>query len=120
LEVDHIESFRSLDSMPGKQENGRMKTTVDLPEALVREIELRAEHKRQPLQHAVEELLWKGLAASAEASAPLARPIVKTHSKTGLPYIECLHGASAEEEMTPERVADLLLQQEVAWHHEAG
>ena len=97
-----------------------MKTILDLPEALIREIKRRAAYKRQKLKDAVADLLRKGLAASAEAPEPLARPVVKTHPKTGLPYIECQHGASAAEEMTPERVADLLLQQEVTWHHEAG
>ena len=97
-----------------------MKTTLDLPDALVNEIKLRAEHKRQDLKDAVAELLRQGLTASAGAAGPLIRPAVKTHPKTGLPYVDCPHGASADEEMTPERVADLLLQQEVAWHHETG
>ena len=97
-----------------------MKTTLDLPEALVREIKIRAVLKRQKLKDAVAELLRRGLDASAETPDALIRPTVKTHPKTGLPYIECPHGASADEEMTPERVASLLLQQEAAWHHEAG
>lgn len=97
-----------------------MKTTLDLPDALVSEIKLRAEHQGQELKDTVADLLRQGLAASAETPAPLARLVVKTHPKTGLPYVECPHAAAADEEMTPERVADLLLQQEVAWHHEAG
>ena len=87
-----------------------METTLDLPDALMSEIKARAETKRQELKDAVTELLRRGLAASAEGSEPLTRPVVKIHSKSGLPYVECPHGASPDEEMTPERVADLLLQ----------
>ena len=35
--------------------------------------------------------------------------------KTGLLRIECKHVAVPEKEMTPERVAELLLEQEVNW-----
>lgn len=87
-----------------------MQTTLDLPDALVSEIKLRAEHKRQDLKDAIEELLRQGLAASSKDPGVLAPPVVKTHPKTGLPYVECPHAASADEDMTPERVADLLLQ----------
>lgn len=45
-------------------------------------------------------------------SAP--EPPVITHDvKTGLPRIECKHVPI--EEMTPEQIADLLLEQEVTW-----
>lgn len=110
----------NLDRNPVAQENTCMKTTFDLPDALVSEIKLRAEHRRQDLKDTVAELLRQGLAASAETPGPLARPVVTTHPDTGLPFVVCPHGASADDEMTPDRVADLLLQQEVAWHHEAG
>ena len=46
----------------GNQENGCMKTTIELPDGLVREIKLRALNKRQKLKDAVAELLRiKGL-----------------------------------------------------------
>jgi hypothetical protein len=66
------------------------------------------------------ELLRKGLDASADLPEALVRPVVKNYPTSGLPYIECPHGASPDEEMTPKRVADLLIQQEAAWRHEAG
>ena len=111
---------RNLDTKLANKQNNFMKTTVDLPEALVHEIKLHAVNKRQKLEDAVAELLRTALAASADAADLLVRPVVKTHPKTGLPYLECPHAASPDEEMTPERVAELLLQQEVTWHHEAG
>jgi hypothetical protein len=47
-------------------------------------------------------------------------PVVTTDPKTGLPLIECRRAANPDEEMTPERVAEILLAQEVGWFHEAG
>lgn len=96
-----------------------MQTIIDLPDALMSEIRLRAKAQRQDLEEAVAQLLRQGLAASAKDAGVLAPPVVKTHPKTGLPYAECSRGAAFDEEMTPEPVADLLLEQEVAWHHEA-
>jgi len=78
-----------------------MKTTLDLPEALVREIKLRAVKKRQKLKDAVAELLRKGLAAAEDQEPDALGPMVTRDKKTGLPLIECKHAASPEEEMTP-------------------
>ena len=84
-----------------------MKTTLDLPDNLIREIKRRAVLKGQKLKDAVAELLRRGL--SIEAPVPLAHPAVRKHPKTGLPYIDCPHEATADEEMTPDQVAELLL-----------
>lgn len=46
--------------------------------------------------------------------------IVKRDTKTGLPVIECKQAAAPDEEMTSQRVAEVLLGQEVEWHHDAG
>jgi len=97
-----------------------MKTTLDLPDALVWEIKLRAVHKRQKLKDAVAELLRKGLAVAADTEPNALAPVITRDKKTGLPLIVCKQAAAPEEEMTPERVADLLLAQEVVWHHAAG
>jgi hypothetical protein len=49
-----------------------MKTTLELPEDLVNEIELRAVHEGKQLQDAVADLLRKGLAAAvAESEIPV-------------------------------------------------
>jgi hypothetical protein len=69
---------------------------------------------------------WRALRAIIEESNEESNPqqeehlspaLVKLHPQTGLPYIECPHRA---DEMTPERVAEVLLQQEEGWHHEVG
>ena len=111
--------IKKLDRQEVIRENSSMETILDLPEALVREVRLRAERRRQDLKDVVAELLRQGLATTAKDHSAQVSPVMKTHPKTGLPFAECPHAASADEEMTPERVSDLLLQQEVAWHHEA-
>jgi hypothetical protein len=93
-----------------------MKTTIELPDGLVREIKMRAVSRRQKLKDTVAELLRKGLAAAdAGPAAPTAR--VRRDRRTGLPVVECLHPAAAGEEVTPDRAAEILLAQDVSWLH---
>jgi hypothetical protein len=101
--------------MGSGRENGVMSTTIDLPADLVRELERRAADRGQDLNETIAELLRTGLGAPQSESG-LPRSTIKTHRKTGLPYIECLHPAK---DLTPQRVADILLEQEVARHDEA-
>ena len=52
---------------------GGMKTTLELPDDLVKEIKLLAVHEGKKLKEAVEELLRKGLAAGAVGSATVVK-----------------------------------------------
>jgi plasmid stability protein len=104
----------------GIADNGGMETTIDLPDALARAVRLRAIKEGRDLKDAVTDLVRIGLAASGDGPDTLAPPAVTVDPKTGLPVIECPHEALPEEEMTPDRVADILLQQEADRHHEAG
>ena len=97
-----------------------MKTTLDLPDALVKQVKLRALRDGRKLKDAVADLLRKGLNAARGPEPGAPEPIISTDKKTGLPVIVCTHAASPGEELTPERVADILLAQEVEWHHAAG
>ncbi len=97
-----------------------MKTVIDLPESLVWELQQRAQQAGQDLAQAAAELLWKGLAATPSANRTMPHATVKRHAITGLPYIECSQSASPAAEMTPDRVAAVLLEQEAEWHDEAG
>lgn len=97
-----------------------MKTTLDLPESLVRELQRRARQLGQELPQLAAELLWKGLAASPQAPLPAPPATIHTHPVTDLPYVACPHAAAPNDEMTPERIAHLLLEQEATWRHEAG
>jgi plasmid stability protein len=94
-----------------------MKTTLDLPDALVKQVKLRALHDGRKLRDAVADLLRKGLAVAKEAKKEAQEPVVGRDKKTGLPRIECKHAAPPAEEMTPERVAEILLAQEAGWRH---
>ena len=95
-----------------------MKTTLDLPDELVREVKLRALNENRKLKDAVAELLRKGLAAPEGDKAMMAPSAMKRDRKTGLPVIECRKGATRE--ITPKRAADILLEQEMKWHEEAS
>lgn len=57
----------------GLWETGFVKTTLELPDELMRRVKLRAVHRNQKLKDAVAQLLEAGMAATPEASAP-ARP----------------------------------------------
>jgi hypothetical protein len=108
-----------LDRKLGNQQNGSMKTTLDLPDTLVKQVKLRALQEGRKLKDAVADLLRRGLAASTVANEA-TQPVVTKDRETGLPLIHCNKSASRQEEITPERVADILLGQEADWHHASG
>ena len=81
---------------------GKMKTTLDLPDDLMRDVKIRAARLNRKLKDTIADLLRTGL--SREPGAPAA---VRTRVK--LPLVRCAHNASPDEEMTAERVAKLLL-----------
>ncbi len=83
-----------------------MKTTIDLPGNLVREIKLRALHDGRKLKDTMADLLRRGLMERQTKSAVSAR--VK------LPLVQCVRPA----ELSPEQVSDALLRQETGWRHE--
>jgi len=97
-----------------------MKTTLELPDALVKQVKLRALQDGRKLKDAVAELLRKGLKVAMDKKPDALEPVVTKDKKTGLPLIECRQPASRQEELTPERVANILLAQETGWHHAAG
>jgi hypothetical protein len=97
-----------------------MKTTLDLPDALVKQVKLRALRDGRKLKDAVADLLRKGLAVAATTKADARAPVVTKDRETGLPLIECKHAASPQEEVRAKRAAEILLTQEAGWHHAAG
>lgn len=76
-----------------------MKTTVELPEDVLRQLELRAVREGRRVAELVAELVRTGLKRSNQGSSP------KKGKK--LPIVDC-DPARPEEEMTPERVAEVL------------
>jgi plasmid stability protein len=83
---------------------GEMKTTLDLPDDLMRAVKIRAAEQNRKLKDLIADLLQRGLAQ--EAGAPTVRHRVR------LPLVQCAHDARPDEEMTPERVAAVLLEEE--------
>lgn len=79
-----------------------MKTTLDLPDALMRAIKVRAAQQDRKLKDVVAELLRRGLAE--RASAP---------HRVQLPLVQC-GTANTDSEMTPQRVAAALLDEEAS------
>ena len=82
-----------------------MKTTVDLPDDLMRQVKIRAVTENRKLKEAIADLLRRGLSQqNAERKA--------VRHRVTLPIVECSHEARPGEEMTPERVARVLLEEE--------
>lgn len=88
-----------------------MKTTLNLPDELMRAVKMRAVQHNKTLQDTIAELLRHGLAHEPENDS-------EVRHRVHLPLIHCAHAATPEEEMTPERVADVLIQAEAADYSE--
>ena len=52
-----------------------MKTTLELPEELMREVKIRAVHEHKKLKDIIAELLRKGIAASRPSRTKIPKPI---------------------------------------------
>jgi hypothetical protein len=83
---------------------GSMKVTLELPGNLVREMKLQAAQEGRKLKDVAEQIFRRGLVTPRSANS--------ARRKSKLPLIECEHAASSATEITPERVADLLLMQD--------
>lgn len=89
-----------------------MKTTLELPDELMLAAKIRAAEEGRRLKDVVSDLIRRGLADQQ-------RPNEAVRSRVRLPLIECAHGARGEEEMTPDRVAEILAREDVgtaSWH----
>lgn len=76
-----------------------MKTTLELPDELMRRIKLRAVHRNQKLKDAVAQLLEAGIAAlpSAEPPARPPRPVrLRKHGPLTIDDIESAIAAGRE------------------------
>ena len=92
-----------------------MKTTIDLPDELVKEVKLQAVRDGRKLKDAVADLIRKGLRFDETTSHP--RPAIVKNSITGLPTVLCT--APATSELTPDRVAEILIEQVAIWRVDA-
>jgi len=85
-----------------------MKTTLDLPDELMREVKIRAVETDRKLKDTIADLLRIGLDQPEE---PSGTPQIRNRVK--LPIFHSSHPAAPGEELTPERVHEILLEQEV-------
>jgi len=81
-----------------------MKTTLNLPDDLMRTVKMRALLENKTLQATIAELLRRGLGEAGPVPSPSAR--------VQLPLVECVHEATPGYELTPERAAQALEDQE--------
>src|SRR3954451_20432103 len=103
-----------------------MKTTLDLPDDLVKELKLRAIHEGKKLKDMVADTLRAGLAApsgsngSGGSRSKRQRVVVRKDRKTGTPVIQCPQAAPRGKELTPDRVSQILISQEAGWSRDLG
>ena len=90
-----------------------MKTTLDLPSDLVREMKLQAAREGRKLRDVATEIFRRGL------SQPISRGTAALH-RVKLPLIACKTPASPVKELTSDQLAEVLLKQEVVWSYEAA
>lgn len=72
-----------------------MKTTLDLPDELMRRVKLRAVHRHQKLKDALAQLLEAGLASAGEGAVPRRAPKPVRLRKRGGVTIEDIESAIA-------------------------
>lgn len=82
-----------------------MKTTLKLPDDLMRAVKIRAAQEDRKLQDLIAELIRRGLAQKSDTPGSHQR-------RVKLPLIQCARGAELDQEMSPERVSEILLEDE--------
>lgn len=82
-----------------------MKTTLELPDELLRTIKIRAAQENRKLKDLVAELLRRGLAQPPDAGSGAPH-------RVRLPLVEGAHAALPDAEMTPERTAQILIDED--------
>jgi plasmid stability protein len=70
-----MRSLVSVDRKPAFWEYGEMKTTLDLPDDLMREVKIRAVHEHKKLKDAIAELIRKGMASGKTRAPRLPKPV---------------------------------------------
>lgn len=83
-----------------------MKTTVELPDELLRRVKIRAVVENKKLKDMLAELLRRGLDSRADTAPEAPR-------RVSLPIVHCAREAGPDNELTPERVASVLLGDDV-------
>jgi len=64
-----------VDRKPAFWNYGRVKTTLDLPDDLMRAVKIRAVHEQKKLKDAIAELIRKGMAAGRKRPPKTPKPV---------------------------------------------
>ena len=88
-----------------------MKTTLNLPDDLMREVKLRSVEQNRRLTDTISELLRIGLAQEQAGAS-------QHGNRVQLPLVRCMHKPKPGEELTPERVAEILIEEEAGWQRD--
>jgi plasmid stability protein len=83
-----------------------VKTTLELPDELMRAAKIRAANEGRRLKDVIADLIRLGLAEKA-------KPERRMPQKVRLPLVDCAHDARPHEEMTPGRVAEVMAREDV-------
>src|SRR5437667_8770334 len=70
-----IRDLASVDRKPAFWKYGEMKTTLDLPDDLMREVKIRAVHEHKKLKDTIAELIRKGMAAGKTRAPKIPKPV---------------------------------------------
>lgn len=70
-----LAGHRPIDRKPDFWESGFMKTTLDIPDELMRKVKIRAVHEHKKLKDAIAEFIRKGMAAGKSRPAKTPRPV---------------------------------------------
>jgi plasmid stability protein len=97
--------------------SGCVKTTLDLPEDLVREMKLRAVHEGRKLRDVATEIFRRGLAQPSLQTEVATQPGV-IQNRVKLPLIQGPPG-TPKFNLTPEDIDRILLEQEMKRFNEA-
>jgi plasmid stability protein len=90
-----------------------MKTTIDLPVEVVRGLKLHTVRHGRKLKETALEILQAGLFRCGQARS--VKPAHATRHRVKLPLVKCRHPAAPKRELTADKVAEVLLKQEVDW-----
>src|SRR5690625_781173 len=87
---------------------GATKTTLELPDDLVRELKLRAVTENRRIKDVATDALRKGLVEGEHETRDVRR-------RVEFPLVRTVRKANPGEDLTPEGIVDILLDQEVEW-----
>lgn len=88
-----------------------MKTTLDLPDELMKAVKLRAVEENRTMTDLIAEYLRRGLTAEPIERAP-------SQHRVKLPLIHSAHAPQPPGALSPERISEILLAQEIEAHND--